>query len=370
MTWETRKRRLSRLATFLAVLLAVLLAVVGSSLPTGTPAAAEPSGVARTSGIPLNVRSGPSAADDRVGHIANDAPVDATCQTPGQRIRGTVATSSAWLRLRRGGFVSAAYVTGAGNTLPPCATGRIGTASVTAVARTGGSPLSARTGPGTSYSRIHGIADGTRLTLSCQRTGQPIRGTVRTTAAWVRLTDGSYVSYAYVATSGAPHIPTCMGGQRLDPTTFINRVAGPARQSYQQYRVPASVTIAQAILESGWGASTLAAEGNSYFGIKCIGGTGPVATGCVTLRTFECDRAGRCFPTADSFRVYRSVTDSFRDHARLLTRSQRYRPAVRYHRDPDRYAATIHQAGYATDPRYAAKLIQLMRQHRLYRYDR
>ena len=69
--------------------------------------------------------------------------------------------------------------------------------------------------------------------------------------------------------------------------TFINAVAPMAQESQRIYGVPASVTLAQAILESGWGGSTLSRYGQAYFGVKCSSDTGPYATNCVKLPTWE-----------------------------------------------------------------------------------
>ncbi|GIH81465.1 hypothetical protein Plo01_78940 [Planobispora longispora] len=131
------------------------------------------------------------------------------------------------------------------------------------------------------------------------------------------------------------------------------------------------MTLAQAILESGWGQSRLAVIDRNYFGIKCspTGDYGPYATGCHRHPTTECD-SRRCRRTTALFRAYRSPVDSFKDHGRFLASSARYRAAFAHTADPDRFARKIAKAGYATDPGYPAKLIKLMRTYDLYRYDR
>jgi len=135
-----------------------------------------------------------------------------------------------------------------------------------------------------------------------------------------------------------------------------------------QYTIPASVTIAQAILESGWGRSTLTRFDHNYFGMKCFGDPGPIAIGCRDYATHECNSSG-CFPTTASFRAYVDATQSYADHGRLLGTVARYHAALQYVHDPDRYALALQQAGYATSPTYAANLISLMRRYDLYRYD-
>jgi flagellar protein FlgJ len=133
--------------------------------------------------------------------------------------------------------------------------------------------------------------------------------------------------------------------------------------------VPASVTIAQAIMESGWARRALSATDRNYFGIKCFGDPGPIATGCHAYRTWECDSKGRCFTTTASFRAYATAADSYVDHGRFLRTNSRYAGAFRYNRNADEFARRIWKAGYATDPRYVAKLTGLMRQYHLYRFD-
>ena len=78
----------------------------------------------------------------------------------------------------------------------------------------------------------------------------------------------------------------------------------------------------------------------------------------------------RCFTTKASFRAYASAADSYLDHGRFLRGNSRYDGAFRYGRQPDAFARAIWKAGYATDPRYVAKLTGLMKTYNLYRYDR
>ena len=147
-----------------------------------------------------------------------------------------------------------------------------------------------------------------------------------------------------------------------------NAAAGPAQASQREFKVPASVTLAQAILESGWGKSKLAVQDRNYFGIKCFGGPGGYAAGCRDYPTTECGSGG-CGKTTASFRTYRTAADSFADHGAFLVSNSRYRPAFAHTGDPDRFAQEIAKAGYATDPAYPTKLIGLMRTHDLSRYD-
>ncbi len=144
---------------------------------------------------------------------------------------------------------------------------------------------------------------------------------------------------------------------------FIDSIAADAIRNQQETGVPASVTIAQAILESGWGRSELSRQANNFFGIK---GTGPA--GSVTMRTREVINGRDVYVNAQ-FRKYHTPQESFADHARLFTQSPRYAEAMRHTHDAFRFAAEIHRAGYATDPEYTNKLHSLMRQYNLTQFD-
>jgi flagellum-specific peptidoglycan hydrolase FlgJ len=217
-----------------------------------------------------------------------------------------------------------------------------------------------------------------KVTIACRVAGQYTKGTVRKTTQWDRLTDGRYVSHAYVQTSKAiPACPPPVGPTAAAPSgpltivsnaAFLAAAAVPAQASQREFKVPASVTLAQAILESSWGKSGLSLNDRNYFGMKCFGSPGPIAVGCHDYKTNECDLT-KCWQIVDSFRVYASATDSFRDHGRQLSSMSRYAAAFQYTKDADRFAAEIHKGGYATDPQYTTKLVKIMTQYNLYQYD-
>jgi flagellar protein FlgJ len=244
------------------------------------------------------------------------------------------------------------------------------------IATTPGIPLNVRYGPAVKFGLTMTLRNGTRLPIHCQTYGQLIRGSVKTTAIWDRLPNGRYVSDAYVNTGSSGLVaPPCTGvglGPTKDTTPvpqFVTDAIAPARLSYQEFQVPASVTIAQAILESGWGKSLLTVNDNNYFGITCgSSGAGPIATGCHDYPTTDCNATG-CFPTTQSFRVYASMLDSFRDHGRFLATLDRYQAAFQYTNNPDQFIGAVRDAGYATDPAYTAKVVALMKYYNLYRYD-
>jgi hypothetical protein len=150
-------------------------------------------------------------------------------------------------------------------------------------------------------------------------------------------------------------------------TDFINTVGEAARRSAAMTGVPASVTVAQAILESDWGRSRLTLQGNNLFGIKALGAvTGPA--GVVTLTTWEHLNGGDVL-VQSPFKAYYSLEQSIEDHGKFFTRNRRYAEALSVADDPRAFAQAIQDAGYATDPNYASKLIALMDRYELYRFD-
>lgn len=139
---------------------------------------------------------------------------------------------------------------------------------------------------------------------------------------------------------------------------YLDRYSPLAVRQMKQYHIPASITLAQALLESNVGDSPLAIQSNNHFGIKCR----RKCKGC-TCRNYADDDA------YDMFRVFRSPEEGYREHARLLT-GARYRHLLRLPAsDYRQWAVGLKKAGYATDPAYAGKLIRLIEGLQLYRYD-
>lgn len=148
---------------------------------------------------------------------------------------------------------------------------------------------------------------------------------------------------------------------------FIAGVADAAKASQQQTGVPASVTIAQAMLESNLGKSKLASDANNYFGIKANSGTAGSA-GVYNAPTWE-HLNGRDVQVTAAFKAYKSITDSFTDHGLYLSSTPRYAEAMKHTDDPQQFAKLIQKAGYATDPAYSSKLIKIMDTYNLYQYN-
>ncbi|GAB3706924.1 glucosaminidase domain-containing protein [Mariniluteicoccus flavus] len=155
----------------------------------------------------------------------------------------------------------------------------------------------------------------------------------------------------------------------VDTGRFIRAVAPAAQRAQQAYRVPASVSIAQSILESGWGQSSLSLYGHAYFGIKCkTDYTSPFQLGCVDKSSLEYFDPANPVPIVSAFRTYRSAEDSFADHGYFLKNSTRYAAAFTT-TNPNDFIREVGKAGYATDPGYADYIIGLMTKYGLYAYD-
>jgi peptidoglycan hydrolase-like protein with peptidoglycan-binding domain len=144
---------------------------------------------------------------------------------------------------------------------------------------------------------------------------------------------------------------------------FIAFVGRHAREAMTATGVPASVTVAQAILESGCGKHTIG-EAKNLFGIK---GRGPAGSVRAPKREFL---NGKWVTVDANFAKYDSFAQSVTEHARFLLKNKRYAPAFRAKGDADAFAREIHKAGYVTAPNYAASLIALMKKYDLYRFDR
>lgn len=139
---------------------------------------------------------------------------------------------------------------------------------------------------------------------------------------------------------------------------YINQYKDIAIEQMQRYRIPASITLAQGLLESGAGRSELTRNSNNHFGIKCNNGW----TG---RRTYHDDDQRN-----DCFRVYDNAFESYEDHSKFLANNQRYRSLFNLKTTDYRgWAKGLKAAGYATNPIYAEKLIEIIQLYKLYQYD-
>lgn len=140
---------------------------------------------------------------------------------------------------------------------------------------------------------------------------------------------------------------------------YIKKYRKIAVEEMERYHIPASITLAQGLLESGAGRSTLARKSNNHFGIKC----GSRWEG----RTVRHDDDAR----NECFRVYKHPRDSYEDHSKFLRTGARYAFLFRLKiTDYKGWARGLKKAGYATDPRYADRLIDIIELYDLDKYDR
>lgn len=139
--------------------------------------------------------------------------------------------------------------------------------------------------------------------------------------------------------------------------SYIDQYKDVAIEQMHRWNIPASITLAQGLFESGAGRSELATKGNNHFGIKCHGWTGRTVY-------HDDDRKGECF------RAYKSAYESYDDHSRFLASSQRYASLFKLNKtDYKGWARGLKAAGYATNPQYANKLIEIIQLYKLYEYD-
>ena len=139
---------------------------------------------------------------------------------------------------------------------------------------------------------------------------------------------------------------------------YVKKYADMAVKEMVRSGVPASITLAQGMLESGSGMSKLATQGNNHFGIKCHKGWEGKSM------KVDDDAPNECF------RVYSSVADSYKDHSDFIRYRDRYKFLFDLERtDYKGWAYGLKKAGYATDPGYPAKLIKYIEEYKLYKYD-
>lgn len=143
-------------------------------------------------------------------------------------------------------------------------------------------------------------------------------------------------------------------------SAYVKRFAKVAQKEMEAYGIPASITLAQGLLETNAGESPLATKNNNHFGLKCFSRT--------------CTK-GHCTNFSDDshkdfFRKYNSAWESYRAHSQLLSDSERYKFLFSLPKtDYKGWASGLRRAGYATDQRYGEKLVRLIENLQLYEYD-
>ena len=146
--------------------------------------------------------------------------------------------------------------------------------------------------------------------------------------------------------------------QSAETSAYIQKYHKIAIKHMKKYRIPASITLAQGILESGSGRSALTVATNNHFGIKCKNEWNG--------KTYykNDDRRNECF------RKYDSAEDSFEDHALFLAQRKVYAPLFKYQvTDYKKWAKGLKKCGYATNPKYPSLLIDVIKANKLYVYD-
>ena len=141
--------------------------------------------------------------------------------------------------------------------------------------------------------------------------------------------------------------------------SYIKQYRDLAVEEMKKYRIPASITLAQGLLESGAGQSTLARKSNNHFGIKC----GSDWRGKTV--SHDDDARGECF------RAYKHPKQSYEDHSKFLANRPRYTSLFKLDiTDYKGWARGLKKAGYATNPRYAEQLIGIIELYDLHKYDK
>lgn len=153
-------------------------------------------------------------------------------------------------------------------------------------------------------------------------------------------------------------LPMVLLAQRITPEAYIETYKGIAMREMREHKIPASITLAQGLLESGAGNSALAREAKNHFGIKCHKGW----EGDTYI--MDDDEKNECF------RKYANVEESFVDHSLFLATRNRYAALFDLDiTDYEGWAKGLKAAGYATNPKYAQLLIDRIRLYDLTKYD-
>ncbi len=146
-------------------------------------------------------------------------------------------------------------------------------------------------------------------------------------------------------------------GQEISRKEYIEKYSSLAVKQMHQYKIPASITLAQGILESNNGNSRLATKANNHFGIKCHGWEGKKIFA-------DDDKKNECF------RNYKNVLESFVDHSLFLNKYSRYEFLFDYKiTDYKSWAKGLKKAGYATNNKYPELLIKIIEENKLYQFD-
>lgn len=151
----------------------------------------------------------------------------------------------------------------------------------------------------------------------------------------------------------------------MTPTEFLDQIAPAARASHRASGIPASFTLAQAALESAWGASRLARQGLNLFGVKADRSWKGPTTSMDTREVFN----GKSVMVPALWRQYGSWAECLADRVEFFKRNKRY-AACFNETTGEGWCKAVAAAGYATDPEYAQKLLAMIRGRDLTRFDK
>lgn len=181
------------------------------------------------------------------------------------------------------------------------------------------------------------------------------------------IVSSTFLPFAHAEEAKASQTATSQSGMTLSQQQFIQSIASDAQDLQKEEKILTSVTLAQAILESNWGKSGLSTTGNNLFGIK-----GSYNGESVSMGTQEFS-GGKAYHTQADFRKYPDKKASLVDHAQLFVNgvsgNANLYAAVIGEKDYKKAAYAIQDAGYATDPAYAEKLISTIEKYDLNNYD-
>lgn len=152
----------------------------------------------------------------------------------------------------------------------------------------------------------------------------------------------------------------------MNQSNFLNNIRQGSFTTFHKYKILPSITAAQAILESNWGKSQLAKECRNLFGIKADDSWEGKKK---AFQTKEYDKNGNAITVMAYFRKYNSYEESLNDHGKFFHINKRYVNIIGIV-DYKEQAKSIQKAGYATDPHYANKLVQLIKQNNLQNWDK
>lgn len=166
------------------------------------------------------------------------------------------------------------------------------------------------------------------------------------------------LTYLFVILMSCVHTRVCAQTQNSTYWAYINQYAEMAVEQMNRHGIPASITLAQGLLESGAGQSMLAVKANNHFGIKVSSGW----SGPYVLRNDD--------KPNEKFRKYSSARESYEDHSKFLKKDRYSKLFSLKVTDYVGWAHGLRECGYATSPTYAQNLIQLIELYHLYDYDR